>query len=290
MNEMEMDRESRSDRQPLSGRMVESVIETEHRRSTQDANFITKVLPGCGLQPIVDVLDNLGVTTVEDLNFVEVDDLGGILKKVECKKLLARARRPSTDTQSSGTERHDGRLDDSCLGSPASSLVPTPVPTQVPSLVTSLVSSRVPSQVPFQVPSQVPSRVPSKSPLESPLKSPLESLLEFPQVPSLVSSRVPSLVSSRVPSQVTSQVTLELHDGTEMASTSECSISGGKGTAALDNNCHYSFNIPWNLMPSHIKKTLEKKERPTARDRREIIRLISAEIVSSAKSSKEALE
>ncbi|KAF3841542.1 hypothetical protein F7725_007404, partial [Dissostichus mawsoni] len=67
------------------------------------ANFITKVLPGY-------------------LNFVEVDDLGGILKKVECKKLLACARRPSTDTQSSGTERHDGRLDDSCLGSPASSL------------------------------------------------------------------------------------------------------------------------------------------------------------------------
>ncbi|KAI4811624.1 hypothetical protein KUCAC02_014503 [Chaenocephalus aceratus] len=114
------------------------------------ANFITAVLPGCGLQPIVDVLDNLGVTTVEDLNFVEVDDLGGILKKVECKKLLARARRPSTDTQSSGTERYDGRLDDSCLGSPASSL--------------------------------------------------------------------------------------DLHDGTEMASTSECSISGGKRTAALDYN------------------------------------------------------
>ncbi|XP_034057825.1 uncharacterized protein LOC117536851 [Gymnodraco acuticeps] len=68
-----------------------------------------------------------------------------------------------------------------------------------------------------------------------------------------------------------------------MASTSECSISGGKGTAALDYNWHYSFNIPWNLMPSHIKKILEKKEWPTARDRREIIRLISAEIVSFCK-------
>ncbi|KAI4810927.1 hypothetical protein KUCAC02_013854 [Chaenocephalus aceratus] len=36
-------------------------------------------------------------------------------------------------------------------------------------------------------------------------------------------------------------------------------------------------------MPLHIKKILEKKERPTARDRREIIRLISAEIVSFCK-------
>lgn len=74
-----------------------------------------------------------------------------------------------------------------------------------------------------------------------------------------------------------------LHDGDGMASSSEGSISGEKGTAALDNNWHFSFKIPWNLMPSHIKNTLEKKERPTARDRREIVRLISAEILTVCK-------
>lgn len=36
-------------------------------------------------------------------------------------------------------------------------------------------------------------------------------------------------------------------------------------------------------MPSHIKNTMEKKERPTARDRREIIRLITAEILAVCK-------
>lgn len=55
-------------------------------------NFVTAVLPDCGLPPLLDALQCLGVTTVADLTFVEVDDLEGILKKVELRKLLARAK------------------------------------------------------------------------------------------------------------------------------------------------------------------------------------------------------
>lgn len=56
------------------------------------ASFITAVLPGCKIQPVMDVLEGIGVNTVEDLDFVEPDDLGGVLKKVESRKLLARAK------------------------------------------------------------------------------------------------------------------------------------------------------------------------------------------------------
>lgn len=52
-------------------------------------SFITAVLPDCRLQPLMNELESLGVNTVEDLNFVEPDDLG-VLKKVEARKLLAR--------------------------------------------------------------------------------------------------------------------------------------------------------------------------------------------------------
>lgn len=74
-----------------------------------------------------------------------------------------------------------------------------------------------------------------------------------------------------------------LHDSNEMASNPQRSSVNGMGAPVLDNNWHFNFNIQWNIMPSHIKNTLEKKERPTSRDRRELIRLISAEILAVCK-------
>lgn len=54
--------------------------------------LITTVLPNCQVQSLLDTLENIGVSSLEDLGFVEPDDLEGVLKKVESRKLLARAK------------------------------------------------------------------------------------------------------------------------------------------------------------------------------------------------------
>lgn len=54
--------------------------------------LITTVLPNCQVQSLLDTLESIGVSSLEDLGFVEPDDLEGVLKKVESRKLLARAK------------------------------------------------------------------------------------------------------------------------------------------------------------------------------------------------------
>lgn len=53
--------------------------------------------------------------------------------------------------------------------------------------------------------------------------------------------------------------------------------------SALDPDWHFNFCIPWNSMPSHIKETLEKQERPSTRDRREVVRMVTAEVLAVCK-------
>ncbi|KAJ8006479.1 hypothetical protein DPEC_G00107680 [Dallia pectoralis] len=48
------------------------------------------------------------------------------------------------------------------------------------------------------------------------------------------------------------------------SSTSACSTRSRQTT--VDNNWHFSFEIPWNRMPSEVTRKLDKKERPTGRD------------------------
>ena len=48
----------------------------------------------------------------------------------------------------------------------------------------------------------------------------------------------------------------------------------------LGNNWHYSFEVPWNMLPAVLKKKLANQERPTARERREVIRIVAAEIIA----------
>ncbi|RXN33042.1 hypothetical protein ROHU_004411 [Labeo rohita] len=48
----------------------------------------------------------------------------------------------------------------------------------------------------------------------------------------------------------------------------------------VDNNWHFNFEIPWSKMPSEITRKLKNKERPTGRERRELIRLMVAEILT----------
>lgn len=48
----------------------------------------------------------------------------------------------------------------------------------------------------------------------------------------------------------------------------------------VDNNWHFSFEIPWSKMPSDITTKLENKEQPTGRERRELIRLMVGDILT----------
>ncbi|KAK0134929.1 hypothetical protein N1851_029255 [Merluccius polli] len=62
------------------------------------------------------------------------------------------------------------------------------------------------------------------------------------------------------------------------ASTTE---SVGSGCSPLgENNWHYSFNIPWNKIPSTTKKLLEDGKRPSDSQRREVVRVLVAEILA----------
>lgn len=48
----------------------------------------------------------------------------------------------------------------------------------------------------------------------------------------------------------------------------------------VDNNWHFTYEIPWSKMPSEIIRKLKNKERPTGRERRELIRLMVGEILT----------
>ncbi|KAI2643064.1 hypothetical protein H4Q32_029533 [Labeo rohita] len=65
-----------------------------HKIAMNDIDTLIKeALPMCGtpdkLQPILDALQNLGVKTVEDMKLVQKDDLAGVLKPIQERKLLA---------------------------------------------------------------------------------------------------------------------------------------------------------------------------------------------------------
>lgn len=51
-----------------------------------------------------------------------------------------------------------------------------------------------------------------------------------------------------------------------------------------DSPPHFKFEVPWSKMPSEITRKLKNKERPTGRGRRELIRLIVGEILTTCPS------
>lgn len=50
-----------------------------------------------------------------------------------------------------------------------------------------------------------------------------------------------------------------------------------------DNSWHYSFNIPWNKISSTTVKILDAEKRPSAAERREISRIVAAEMLTVCK-------
>ncbi|KAL0965498.1 hypothetical protein UPYG_G00282080 [Umbra pygmaea] len=73
---------------------------------------------------------------------------------------------------------------------------------------------------------------------------------------------------------------------TPRQNSSRCSFDTEE-SASLNNtpgsDWHYNFEIPWSKMSSSIRKKLLKKERPTGAERREVIRIIGAEILEVCK-------
>lgn len=58
--------------------------------------------------------------------------------------------------------------------------------------------------------------------------------------------------------------------------------SGSSPLAREDSSWHYTFDIPWNKMPN-TRRVLDTEKRPTAAERREIIRIVAAEILTVCK-------
>lgn len=78
---------------------------------------------------------------------------------------------------------------------------------------------------------------------------------------------VPSRTSTIVPSQA----------------SPTASESGSSPLARGDSSWHYSFDVPWSKMPSSTIKLLDTEKRPSAAERREVIRIMVAEILTVCK-------
>ncbi|XP_056613132.1 uncharacterized protein LOC130437768 [Triplophysa dalaica] len=70
------------------------------------------------------------------------------------------------------------------------------------------------------------------------------------------------------------------HSNSPQASSSSSEVSTPHRNTPVDNNWHFNFEIPWSKMPSELTRKLENKERPTGRERRELIRLMLGEILT----------
>ncbi|KAL7839335.1 hypothetical protein SRHO_G00259930 [Serrasalmus rhombeus] len=61
------------------------------------------------------------------------------------------------------------------------------------------------------------------------------------------------------------------------------SESGSSPLVKGDINWHYSFDIPWSKMSSNTRKLLDTEKRLSAAERREVIRIVTAEILTMCK-------
>ncbi|KAK0151057.1 hypothetical protein N1851_007803 [Merluccius polli] len=181
------------------------------------ATFVREALPMCSmpatLQPIMDVLKDVGVETLDDMQLIEINDLAGVLRPIQARKLIAHVK---TQTDAASSMEED--------------FTSTPQPQETP-------------------------RVPTSPSIPSTSRSSFGS----PGTPQTPETPFRSCISS--------------------PSGSECSSP----TRKLGSDWHYNFQVPWNMLPAVVKKKLHNQERPTARERREVIRIITAEILATCK-------
>lgn len=74
-------------------------------------------------------------------------------------------------------------------------------------------------------------------------------------------------------------------DSTTLPSTASSTrpMTNSSPMPTYDNNWHYTFEIPWMQIPSNTRKLLDKEKRPSPAERREIIRILVAEVLSVCK-------
>lgn len=63
------------------------------------ATFVREALPMCStparLQPIMDVLKDVGVETLDDMQLIQINDLAGVLRPIQARKLIAHVKSKS---------------------------------------------------------------------------------------------------------------------------------------------------------------------------------------------------
>ena len=65
--------------------------------------------------------------------------------------------------------------------------------------------------------------------------------------------------------------------------SSTASENGSSPFAREDSSWHCSFEVPWSKIPTNTMKVLDAEKRPPATERREIIRIVVAEILTVCK-------
>ncbi|XP_076829787.1 uncharacterized protein LOC143475749 isoform X2 [Brachyhypopomus gauderio] len=243
-------------------------VEMDRKEMEDLARLITTVLPDCQVETVIDTLESIGVSSIDDLGFVEPDDLKAVLKKVQSRKLLAYAR-----ALLSPSERHNSGQE-WFLISPASSQDTLRFHPCVRGLSGN-------SGGDFQD-GTLPSSSESSQSIPWGTTSTNAALLNPSEIHNSGQESFPSS-----PANSSSQATPRLHPCVRDFYVDNSVPSKNNSDvipSELDNDWHFNFSIPWNIMPSHIKDTLKNQERPSARDRRKVIRLVVAEILAVCKS------
>ncbi|XP_067280466.1 uncharacterized protein [Pseudorasbora parva] len=192
------------------------------------------------IKQVLEVIKNLGVGSLEDLKFVEADDLAGVLRPIETRKVIAHFKLMGLLNDSSSQATTAAEDSSACEDS--------------------LISD---------IDDYLTNNHSTKSTLKTTAAS---STQASPTVQSQASSSVPTQASPNVPTQASPSMSSQ-------ASLSP-SASGSWPLASKNNSWHYSFNIPWSKLPSNTKQVLDSEQRPSAAERREIIRIVVAEVLT----------
>ncbi|KAL1249112.1 hypothetical protein QQF64_022430 [Cirrhinus molitorella] len=199
------------------------------------------------IKRVVEVIEDLGVCSAEDLKYVVADDLAGVLRPVETRKVIAYFKKIGMSNDSSS--QASTLFEESSIGE--DSFISDIDETVTSDNSTAASSSGLVMSMRCQVSPNVPGQA-----------SPIVPIQASPIVPIQTSPIIPSQASHIVPSQA--------------------SFSSESGYSP-NNSWHYNFIIPWSKLPSSTRQTLDNAQRPSAAERREVIRIVAAEVLTICK-------
>ncbi|KAG9272594.1 hypothetical protein AMEX_G8348 [Astyanax mexicanus] len=205
------------------------------------AGFIGCVLPNSSANDLVlEALQTLGVESIEDLNYIQEADLVNVLRPVEARKLIARVKALSEKNVSENPDPSPRADSQSTTATPRGMMSPTATPRG----------------------------------MMSPTATP-RGMMSLTATPSgMMTSVMPGRDYS------SSGECYENDPSSPLSSSSSTASSAPHRLAPVENNWHFTFELPWSKMPSGIMRKLQNKERPTGRERREMIRLVVGEVLT----------